>query len=166
MDKQEQIRVINELADSLLIVLEEIDSLKLNISRINNKLEIDTRVSHQSPENIFSILSNSREKKQFSKYLRENFLDVKNHQTALYESIKDLDIFLANKFSPKNIINEFTDLGKLNNWSHKQKDAQIWKEYTLKYSYLNENRNGESSLIKGFLIERYRAVIEMFRLLK
>ena len=166
MDKKEQIRVINELADSLLITLEEINSLKSNISRINKRLEIDTQNSYKRPANIFSILGNPRDKKQFSQYIRESFSDVKNHHTALYESIKNLDSFLARKFSPKSIMSEFEELGKLNSWSSKQKEAQIWKEYSKKYSYLNNDKGAGYSLVKRFIVERYRDVMDMFKLSK
>lgn len=166
MDKKEQIRVINELADSLLITIEEIDTLKSNISRINKRLEIDIDKHHPRAENIFSILGNPRNKKQFSQHLRESFREVKNHHTSLYESIKNLDSFLARKFSPKNIIDDFEKLDKLNSWSPKQKDAQIWKEYSKKYSYLNEDNNEGYSLVKRFIVERYRDVMDMFKLAK
>ena len=166
MDKKEQIRVINELADSLLITLEEIDSLKSNINRINKRLEIDTDKYHPKAENIFSILGNPRNKKQFSQYLRESFSEVKNHHTSLYESIKNLDSFLAKQFSPKSIIDEFEKSNKLNSWSLKQKDIQIWKEYSKKYSYLNEDNGAGYSLVKRFIVKRYRDVMDMFKLAK
>lgn len=166
MDKKEQIRVINELADSLLIAIEGIDSLKSNINRINKRLEINSQKSHKKSKNISNMLSNDSDKKQLSQYLRDSFSEVKNHHTALYESIKNIDLFLARKFSPNSLISEFEELGRLNSWSPKQKDAQIWKEYSKKYSYLNDDKDTKDSLVKNFIIKRYRDVMDMFSLAK
>ena len=167
MDKKEQIRVVNELADVILISIEQIESLKYNVNSIKKRLNISTTDSpneHPNRKNIFSILKNPREKIQLSHYLVESFSEVKNHHTALYKAIEDINLFLSKKFSPKQLINDFEDSANLNSWTPIQKDAKLWKEYSKRYSYLNEEEGSKYSLIKEALSKKYRIVMETLRL--
>lgn len=162
LKEEQQVALVSELAESILMNLEEVEKLKNNIETIEKKLEkpnvkIDTKTIKDSKVLLKERLY-GKQGGTLCKTLKKDFEKISMRHTALYEASKTQSEELEHEFAPNTLSQEFKVSSMFG------QDAKNWRAYVEKYTYLNE-----ITASKGFqarLFKNYQAVMEVFKLSK
>jgi len=166
LNEEQQIVLVSQLADSILISLEGIESLTNNIQNISQKLEKpNLKVELKTTKGAKVLL---KERLYGSKgltlcsTLSKGFEEIALNHTALYEASKAQSEELEHEFAPNTLNQAFKSSNIL--MKLMGQDKENWRAYVTKYHYLNE-----ITASKGFqnrLFKKYQSIMETFKLAK
>lgn len=166
LNQEQQIALVTQLADSLLISLEGIESLNHNIQNISQKLEKpNLKVELKRTKGAKVLLKEhlyGSKGLTLSSTLSKSFEEIAQNHTALYEASKAQSEELEHEFAPNTLSQEFKSSNIISKLMGQ--DKENWRAYVTKYHYLNE-----ITASKGFqnrLFKKYESIMETFKLVK